>query len=309
MSVLHVAVGVIQAADGRVLIALRPNTVHQGGLWEFPGGKLEQGESVEQALSRELNEELGIHVLAVTPLIKIKHQYPDLAVLLDVYRVTEFSGEAFAREGQAIKWVEPTQLLDYPFPAANLGIISAVNLPVDYAILNGDEVDQLMSDLQIILNKGVTLVQARVKALNDKDILIFIRRAKALCKKYGAELLINSAVNGWQAINVDGVHLTSADLMALSHRPNAVKWVAASCHNEQELQHAEKIGVDFVLISPVLVTDTCPNSKPLGWNTFEKWVTQVNLPVFALGGMQEKDRCIAQLKGGQGIAGISLFCH
>ena len=99
MSVLHVAVGVIQAADGRVLIALRPNTVHQGGLWEFPGGKLEQGESVEQALSRELNEELGIHVLAVTLLIKIKHQYPDLAVLLDVYRVTEFSGEAFAREG------------------------------------------------------------------------------------------------------------------------------------------------------------------------------------------------------------------
>jgi len=91
---IHVAAAVIRSTDGLVLIAKRPLDKHQGGLWEFPGGKVEKGEAVEVALARELLEELGIGVTAARPLIQVRHDYPDKHVLLDVWEVTAFSGES-----------------------------------------------------------------------------------------------------------------------------------------------------------------------------------------------------------------------
>ena len=123
---VHVAVGVIYNSQGKVLIALRPNHTHLGGLWEFPGGKVEVGEKVQAALIRELNEELGIDTTASTPWIKIRHTYPDVSVLLDVWRVTEFQGEALGREGQDVRWVSVDELSDYHFPAPNLDIVKLV---------------------------------------------------------------------------------------------------------------------------------------------------------------------------------------
>ena len=93
MKRVHVAAAVIRGADGRVLIAKRPQDKHQGGLWEFPGGKVEEGEAVERALARELEEELGIRVEAARPLIQVQHDYPDKQVLLDVWEVSSFTGE------------------------------------------------------------------------------------------------------------------------------------------------------------------------------------------------------------------------
>jgi 8-oxo-dGTP diphosphatase len=123
---VHVAVGVIVDSDQRILIALRPGHVHQGGLWEFPGGKVEAAEAVEQALARELFEELGLELNSCRPLTQVCHDYGDKSVLLDVYWVEGFSGQAEGREGQPIAWVKAAALLDYPFPAANQRIISAV---------------------------------------------------------------------------------------------------------------------------------------------------------------------------------------
>ena len=121
-NILHVAVGVIKNAANEVLISKRDQNVHQGGLWEFPGGKIEAGESVRNALGRELNEELGIVVSSASPLIKVRHTYPDLTVLLDVWRVDSFKGQPQSLEGQAIAWVPDDQLTKYSFPAANIPI-------------------------------------------------------------------------------------------------------------------------------------------------------------------------------------------
>ena len=123
---VHVAVGVIVDDSQNILIALRPEDTHQGGLWEFPGGKVEQGETVEKALSRELYEELGLGSIGCRPLIEIRHDYSDKSVLLDVWWVDTYSGQAEGREGQPIKWVSACALSDYTFPEANKPIIAAV---------------------------------------------------------------------------------------------------------------------------------------------------------------------------------------
>ena len=123
---IHVAVGVIVSPDGKILLALRPEHAHLGGLWEFPGGKVEEGEAVDIALARELQEELAITVTACEPLVEIKHDYPDRAVLLDVWLVSAFTGEPCGNENQEIRWVAPAALMEYQFPAANVPIVMAV---------------------------------------------------------------------------------------------------------------------------------------------------------------------------------------
>ncbi|MFT5691874.1 MAG: 8-oxo-dGTP diphosphatase [Oceanicoccus sp.] len=123
---IHVAVGVIVNEAKKILIALRPKQSHQGGLWEFPGGKVEDGETVEVALSRELNEELGLIVSSSRPLLTIHHEYTDKCVVLDVCWVEKFVGVANGREGQPIRWVNAEELSEYRFPAANHDIVIAI---------------------------------------------------------------------------------------------------------------------------------------------------------------------------------------
>lgn len=125
---VHVAVGVVCDAKGRILVSQRPVHVHQGGLWEFPGGKVEVGESVQQALTRELDEELAIQVLGCAPLLEIAHDYADKSVLLDVWWVDEFGGEPHGREGQPWQWVEVAALSTLAFPEANKPIVAAITM-------------------------------------------------------------------------------------------------------------------------------------------------------------------------------------
>ena len=127
-SLLEVAAAVIVQA-GKILVAKRAPTQHQGGKWEFPGGKLEVGETAKQALVRELEEELGIQVRASRPLIQIKHAYPEKTVRLSVFKVSRFTGNPQGREGQPIQWVTLAEMNGLEFPAANSPIIQAVNLP------------------------------------------------------------------------------------------------------------------------------------------------------------------------------------
>lgn len=306
-SYLHVAVGVIKDGDGNILISLRHDAAHQGGLWEFPGGKVEVGESVEQALTRELKEELDISVHELSPLIQTKHQYSDLNVLLDVWTVSHFSGKAIGCEGQKIKWVHPEQLTDYSFPKANRPIITAARLPIEYAILNAGNTADLLTDLKQLLAKDIKLIQARIKSLTATEAADFIQQALPLCKEKSARLLINSAVENARQLKADGLHLTSTDLLALQHRPEGYNWVVASCHNQQQLKHAEKIAVDFVVLSPILATKSHPEAEPLGWDAFKSLAETVNIPVYALGGMEKRYCQKALSMGGQGIAGITGF--
>jgi 8-oxo-dGTP diphosphatase len=304
---LHVAVGVIKNVAGDILISQRPENVHQGGLWEFPGGKVEAGESVVDALRRELHEELGIHVERSEPLLKVHHHYHDLSVLLDVWSVEMFSGVAEGREGQAIRWVKPSELNNYDFPAANASIIHAAQLPSFYAILDDDDPAQLIENLTKILTNDVKLVQARVKSLSLQDVELFVAQALPLCEQHQAQLLLNSSVKNATKFAHIGLHLTSYDLMHLSERPKVDGWLAASCHNLAQLRHAEKIGVDFAVLAPVLKTQTHPTAIHLGWEQFANLVEEVNIPIYALGGLKLEDKTIAKALGAQGIAGIRAF--
>ncbi|CUA86801.1 8-oxo-dGTPase [Pseudidiomarina woesei] len=123
---VHVAVGVIQNPDGAVFISRRHAHLHQGGKWEFPGGKVEANEDVYQALCRELHEECNIAVHEASPLTAITFDYPDKHVLLDVWMVTHFSGDVRQKEGQEWVWVPVHQLDAYQFPAANVAIIDCL---------------------------------------------------------------------------------------------------------------------------------------------------------------------------------------
>jgi 8-oxo-dGTP diphosphatase len=304
---LQVAVGVIKNAAGQILIAWRDKALPQGGLWEFPGGKIEQGETAAQALARELNEELAITVNAATPLMTVKHQYPDLKVQLNVFSVDDFSGTARGNEGQPCRWVNPDELARYRFPQANLPIITAAQLPPCYAILDDADAPLLRANLHKILDNNITLIQLRLKTSPAKTVDDFVNYARSLCQPRGVRLLVNSAVAGHGQRVVDGVHLTSRDLLALTQRPAAVRWLAASCHNLEELRHAQSIGVDFAVLAPVLPTRTHPNAQTLGWAQFTAWVAEVNLPVYALGGMGCSDLATAQAAGAQGIASIRAF--
>jgi 8-oxo-dGTP diphosphatase len=123
---LRVAVGVLLDAHGRVLVSRRHEHLHQGGLWEFPGGKIHSGESVFDALVREFAEELGLHVEAAEPMLALDHDYTDRRVRLEVWRITRFTGEARGLEAQPVEW-RPLRALDpADFPAANAPIVAAL---------------------------------------------------------------------------------------------------------------------------------------------------------------------------------------
>ncbi|MFQ3249022.1 MAG: 8-oxo-dGTP diphosphatase [Glaciecola sp.] len=125
MKQVHVAVGVVRR-DNTFFICKRADYQHQGGKWEFPGGKVESGESVEEALNRELHEEIGIRVLDSSKLIEIAHEYPDKRVLLSVLLVNEFSAEPYGKEGQIHQWVALNELRNIDFPEANAAIVDAI---------------------------------------------------------------------------------------------------------------------------------------------------------------------------------------
>jgi 8-oxo-dGTP diphosphatase len=306
-SLIHVAAAAVFDARGRVLIARRHEHRHQGGLWEFPGGKVETGESVTAALRRELQEEVGITVREARPLIRVRHDYGDKAVLLDVWRVDAFDGEAHGREGQPLAWVGPEALTGYDFPAANAPIVSAVRLPARYLITPEPDPDleAFLATLAACLRRGISLVQLRAKTLSSSDYLQLARWVLPLCREHGARLLLNAEPQLAMEVGADGVHLTSARLRTLAARPlDRRHWVAASCHTAQDLAHAEAMGADFAVLSPVAATASHPETSPLGWERFQALSDGVALPVYALGGMRQDDLAMAFRHGAQGIAAI-----
>jgi len=307
--VQHVVAAVIVNDSRQILLARRPRDRHQGGLWEFPGGKVETGEEPRAALARELLEELGIAVEAARPLIKVRHAYPDRTVLLDVWRVSSFSGEPHGREGQPTAWVAPHELPLRDFPAANRPIVTAARLPSHYLVTpEPHDTTVFLNRLEALLAAGIGLVQLRAKSLEQRAYAILAGQAMALCKESGAQLLLNASPDLAQELGAAGVHLTGARLMALTERPlSSEKWVSASCHNVQELDHACHIGVDFVVVAPVLTTASHPRALPLGWGGVQVLTDRSVVPVYALGGMKLADVVVAWDHGCQGIASVSAL--
>lgn len=312
---IHVAVGVIIGPDKKILIAKRPQTAHQGGLWEFPGGKVDAGESVHQALVRELQEELSINVTESEPLIQIRHHYPDKSVLLDVYSVTRFDGQPRGAEGQPICWVSSKELNNFEFPAANQPIINAITLPDKY-LITGDFAgnEDFEQRLSIAFEQGIRLVQLRLREFNLSTHKALIDKVIVLSEKYSARLLINSSVeifeqivSAYPSVTI-GLHLSQHQAAVVSARPISASYLlGVSCHNEKEIMHAQQLGADYLLLSPVKETRSHPDTEPLGWSAFASLVESANIPVYALGGMVESDLVQAKLAGAQGVAGIGAW--
>jgi len=303
MQRIHVVAAVIRNAAGEILIAERPRNKHQGGLWEFPGGKVEPGEPASLALARELDEELGIVPVRARPLIAIAHDYPDKHVLLDVWLVTAFTGVAHGREGQPVRWVAAAELPDFAFPAANHPIVSAVRLP-ERLLITLDQPD-VLAWLRPRLHKGARMVMLRAPALSTAAYLALAKQVLPLCQEYHADLLLHGDPARLQEVDAAGVHLPARVLMGLQERslPSG-KWLSGSVHNAAELRQAGQLGLDFVTLSPVQATASHPGQAGMGWPAFAALVATATLPVYALGGLGDADQEPAWAAGAQGVAGI-----
>ncbi len=315
--IIHVAAGVVTNARGQILVAKRSREKHQGGLWEFPGGKVEAGESIRSALARELEEEVGIGISAAEPLIRIRHDYPDKRVCLDVLQVNSFTGEAWGREGQDIDWVAPSDLPHLQFPAANIPIVAAARLPRQLMITGAFQTEReclrlLSQRLGQGLKSPIGMVQLRAPWLAADDYLQLARKAYELCRAQGIPMLVNCDMDSFRILEsegcCDGLHLRSQALALLDERPIARNlWLSAACHNGEEIRRAEALGVDFVYLSPVQPTQSHPGRVPLGWPNFAAQAEAAKLPVYALGGLGPDDLNRAIASGAQGVAAISAY--
>ena len=308
--IIEVSAAVLQRPDGSFLLAQRPPDKIWAGYWEFPGGKVEPGETAHHALVRELREELGIEVQTAYPWLTRVFTYPHATVRLNFFRVTAWSGELHPHEGQQFSWQsslfhkwarEPIAVA--PILPANAPILRALELPTLYAISNAAElgVEIFLARLQDKLDEGLQLLQLREKNLARDELRVLAQRVVTLAHARGAKVLLNGDVEMAQAVGADGVQLTSTQLTELRERP-AVDWCAASCHSAEELRSAEALGCEFALLSPVLPTKSHPGERHLGWDNFAAIAAGSSIPVYALGGLKHEDMQTAWQHGAHGIA-------
>ncbi len=303
MGRVEVAAAVILRDAGRFLLAQRPAGKVYAGYWEFPGGKVEHGESAANALARELHEELGIDVEHAYPWITRDYDYEHAAVRLRFFRVTRWRGEPHGRENQRFAWQSACQLTVAPLLPANGPILRALKLPVLYGISNVANLgeDDFMRRLERALQHGMHLMQLREPQLPGDSLLKLAARVVKLAHDYGARVVINGSVEVAGLSGADGVHLTSAQLMRAEARP-AFDLVGASCHDAAELARAAAIGADFAVLGPVLPTPSHPGMPGMGWENFAALLEDYPLPVYALGGTRKENLETAWRAGAHGIS-------
>jgi len=311
MKTIDVAAGILARPDGQILLACRPEGKPWPGWWELPGGKIEPGETVLQALARELHEEIGIRVIRAQNWITRVHSYPERKVRLGFCRVTDWQGEPYGREGQQLRWstlsdaLRMENLLPATYPP-----LRWLTLPDRYAIsgiANPAGLPAWFSRLENLLAAGIQLVQWREpvwpQGPADATLHAAMQQTLTMCRKAGARLLVNSAhpQSWWQ--EADGVHLRAADAAIRDVRPD-VATVGTSAHTAAELAQACKIDADFAVLGPVYPTASHLDQPGIGWSHFAELVATASLPVYALGGQSPDTLDDALRHGAHGIAAI-----
>ena len=308
--IIHVVAGVLRDRDGKILLTERPPGKHLAGLWEFPGGKREDGETPEQALRRELHEEIDVDAGAMRRLIGFPWHYAEKSIYLDVYEVADFVGKPHGNEGQGLRWEVADELPYISMPAADVAIVNALRLPDRYAITpepTGD-IDAFLHRFERILASGIRLIQLRAKTLDGGALIDVASRARLLARAAGAKLLLNGHIDFVEALKLDGVHLPAADLRSLSTRPlDSSFLVGVSCHDAEEVSRAVDIDADFAVLGPVKTTSSHVSQLAMGWHRFAEIVRDSALPVYGLGGLSHDDLPQALASRAQGVAGISGF--
>lgn len=297
------AVAVLLRPNGQVLLGKRPEGKPWAGWWEFPGGKIEGGESAFHALQRELSEELGTQAVEAYPWLTRTFDYPEKTVRLHFFMVRCWTEEPHGREGQEISWQYPASLNVGPMLLANEPVLAALLLPPVYAITNAAEVgeEKFLARLEQVLKQGLRLIQVREKQLARDALYRFAEEVLNMARPYRARVLLNGNVGLARELGAHGVHLTSSQLMQLQAKPEGLL-CAASCHNAAELAQAKKLNLDFVVMGPVLPTLSHPGAETLGWGKFGELIKDSPMPVYALGGLQPQDMATAWQAGAHGIA-------
>ena len=308
---MRVVAAVLDDAEGRVLLAQRPPGKQHAGLWEFPGGKIEPGESAFAALCRELQEELGIAVEVAAPFMSVRGARPFGELVLEAWRVSAWSGGPLAHEHSDLAWVRPEDVGTFALCEADIPIARAAALPACYAITPepGSDLNAFFARIASGLGRGLRLLQWRAPGLDAgayREIAVELRR---MTRAHGARLLLNADPELAVTLGADGVHLNTRRLMAASvPSPRSPGFlIAASVHDTTEFAHAARLGADFAVISPVRATRSHPDRLPIGWSGFAALRSQSDLPAYALGGLGPLDAVEARQHGALGVAGISAF--
>jgi len=312
---VDVAVGILLRPDGQVLLGQRPSDKPWPGWWELPGGKIEAGESVQQALARELMEEIGVRVTESAPWVTYVHEYPKTIVRLAFCKVTGWEGEPRGLENQALAWTDPHGPLSVgPVLPATEPPLRWLTLPEHYFISNmgGPEGrDAWLNRLDQALAAGIRMVQFREPAWQKRasqdaatqaELEAAFQMVLNRCRKAGARCLVNAVHPESWWTRADGVHLRGADLALRRAVPPKPAWTAASVHNEEERQIAAELNVDFLVIGHVLDTPSHPDEPGMGWERFEGLARAAGCPVYAIGGQSAATLAVAKSHGAHGIA-------
>jgi 8-oxo-dGTP diphosphatase len=308
---IEVAAAVLRDADGRVLVTQRLPGRHLAGLWEFPGGKIEEGESPNAALARELHEELGIEAGPMRPLVSVTHDYEEKTVRLRLFEVRAFAGTPEGREGQALKWVDAEELRALDMPAADRPLVRLLDLDAQYSISpspsNFADGEAFLTAWQARLDAGYRLLRLRLdedETLSDALVEALDRATRAADARWMVSGDLER-IRDWPA---HGVHLSTRQLVENHRRPiDADRLLAASCHDLEEIRMAADLDADFVTLAPVASARRYGDVLPLGWYDFERVVRHSPLPVLALGGVGPDDWGHARAAGAFGVAGIRSF--
>ena len=302
-TITDVAVAIITRPDGCFLLARRPEGKPYAGYWEFPGGKVEPNERVADALTRELKEELGITVTNAYPWVTQVFTYPHAKVKLHFYRVTAWQGEPHPHEGQIFSWERAESVSVAPVLPANGPILRGLSLPPVMGVSQATElgIEPFLAKLEAALSQGLRLIQLREKQMPDTELIVLARRVVEVAHAYGARVLLNGDVNLVAQSGVDGLHLSTQQLMRTDQRPD-VAWCGASCHTRQELDHAAQLQLDYVVLGTVLPTASHPGEKTLGWESVAELAQDYPLPIYTIGGMRPEDLETAWKHGAHGIA-------
>ena len=288
----------------QVLLARRLPGTHQGGLWEFPGGKVERGEDASSALARELHEEIGVTEPRADSLIRFPYRYPEFRMDFEVFRVTDWHGEVRPMLGQELRWVALDRLYDMDTPPASHTVLRALRLPRHYAITPdpADSGDWDTALEHLLQEEDIRLLQLRAHSLQEQEYRACARRVVAVAHEHGVQVLLNAPASEVLACGADGVHLNGNRLRQLRTRPLSPDlWVAASCHGKEDLEHARSIDADFAVLSRPGKPGSCDAEF------FASHTARTTLPVYAIGSLRRGDCERMVACGGQGIAAVRGF--
>ena len=303
--VVDVAVGVLRAPDGRVLLTERKAGKDAAGFWELPGGQVDPGESAAQAAARELLEEVGVRALELAPWRVYEHDFPARRLRLHWFHVRRWSGEPSGREGQRLAWVDPARPTVGPLMPSNEIALAALALPELVAVARVNRgpgaPDELLARIPSLVADGLRLLIVRAPDLAPAQRVQLTRRLRQLRRGTPLRLVLSGTALEARQAGACGLHSSAASLAGLMERPPTRLW-AVSAHNARDLERASALGADVVLASPVLPTASHPGDPALGWDGLQALVAASPLPVYAQGGLGPGDIGAARAAGALGVA-------